>query len=432
MCDELCGENGTNFVRLLIITNHFWPEDFQINDLAFELASRGHQVTVLSSIPNYPHGRFYDGYGIFRRRREVHRGVTIHRIPVIPRGAGRRRNLILNYVSSAISFCLHAVWFGRKKYDATFVFNTSPATIAFPAIVVRTLYGTPHVMWVLDLWPESVSATSAVNNRYVIGMLRGMMRFIYRRCDRLLISSRGFRKHIDDVGGYEGDMVYLPNWVSTPAEAPSSIEPVGVPALPQGFRIVFTGNIGAAQDFPTVLDAAERLTNYPDIHWLIVGDGRKAEEVAMEVSRRGLEKQVHLLGRFPASTMTYFYDRADVLLLPLRDAPIFRITVPRKLQAYMASGKPIIAAIDGEGSDLVRESQAGVCCPAADPRRLAEAVKSLYEMPVDRRREMGRRGQEFAHKHFDRDTIVRFVEDLLQSMHPNRRTVRDVRERRIA
>ena len=375
-------------MHVLIFTNHFSPESFRINDLAFGLVERGHEVSVVTGLPNYPEGKVYSGYGYFKRRREVINGVSVCRIPLIPRGRGRSINLVLNYLSSAFYFCTLAPFLCRAKYDVIFVFETSPVTIGLPAIVMKWLKRIPIVFWVLDLWPDSLSATGAVTNSFILSMVRNVVRFIYKRCDRILISSRGFEKSVEAVGGYDHKVDYFPNWVE-PQMATTNCDAFGeLPALPAGFRIVFTGNIGVAQDFDTILNAATMLSDRKDIQWVIVGDGRQVDHVREEISKRGLQDCFHLVGRFPLETMPYFCDAADALLLPLRDEPIFALTAPGKLCSYLASGKPVIAAINGEGANLVEEAQAGVACHAEDPAGLRDAVLKLYETPESERKAM--------------------------------------------
>ena len=401
-------------MKILIITNHFWPEDFKVNEMAFDLVEKGHDVTVMSGIPNYPKGKFFDGYGLFKRTTETHHGVKIHRMPLIPRLAGRSHHLIMNYLSSAISFCFFALFHGRKKFDVTFVFNTSPATVALPAILIKKIYGTPIVMWVLDLWPESISATSAIKTPWILRLVKTMMRSIYRQCDRILMASKGFESNIRGVGGYEGELTYFPNWTDLPEKSEEESNDLAkLPELPNGFKIVFTGNIGAAQDFETVLSAAEQLKEHDYIHWIIVGDGRMADWVKSEVDKRGIESHFQLVGRYPGHTMSYFLDQADVLLLTLSDRPIFALTVPRKLPAYMSGGKPILTSIQGEVAKIVNEADAGIACPAQDPTAMATAVMKLYDLPETLRSEMGERAKKYCEQHFDSHTIFLKLDQIL-------------------
>lgn len=401
-------------MKILIVTNHFWPENFRINDLALGLIERGHEVSVLTGVPNYPEGRFYDGYGIFKRRFEVYQGIKISRFPLIPRGRGRSWELALNYLSSAFFSCLCAPFYCRDKYDVIFVFETSPVTIGLPAILLKKLKSIPIVFWVLDLWPDSLSATGAVRSPSILGLVRKVVRLIYRQCDRLLVSSRGFINNIRETGGYHGEITYFPNWVEPDyLEVSSQAE---LPDLPNGFLIMFAGNIGAAQDFPTILSAAEKLKQYTDIHWVILGDGRMSEWVREQVTIRGLNDTFHLLGRYPAQSMPEFFSKADALLITLKDEPIFALTVPGKLQSYIACGKPIISGINGEGANIIKMARVGLCAPAECPEKLAKNIMSLYNMSVEKRIEMGENGRNYCSQEFDREYLFNKLESIFEDL----------------
>lgn len=404
-------------MHILIVTNHFWPENFRINDLAVGLKERGHEVSVLTGVPDYPEGKFYQGYGIFKRRFEEHRGIRVARFPLFPRGRGRGWELALNYFSSAFFSCLCAPFYCRGQYDVIFVFDTSPVTIGLPAILLKRIKSIPMIFWILDLWPESLSATGAVRSPKALSLVRYMVRFIHGQCDRILTSSRGFAQSIVATGGYDREIVYFPNWVESeylqPAENLPSAE---FPIIPRGFRIMFAGNIGVAQDFETILSAAERLSSCLDIHWVIIGDGRMADWVREEVRKRKLEEQFHLLGRYPAEAMPQFFMQADALLMTLRREPIFALTAPGKLQSYMACGKPIIAGLDGEGAMLVKEADAGVVCPAESPVELADRVLELYHMSSEARRQLGENGKQFAREHFDRNRLIDSLENMMTEL----------------
>ncbi len=392
-------------MRLLIVTNHFLPENFRVNDLAFGLRDRGHDVTVLTGLPDYPDG-------LLRRRDEVIEGGRVVRFPRVPRGDGRPWRQATNYISGALGASLVAPLLARGKPDVVFVFETSPVTIGLPALVVRKLAGVPVIFWVLDLWPESLSATGAVRNPGLLTLARQAVRFIYQRCDRVLVSSRGFEKSIRQTGGYEGEITYFPNWVE-PEYLAGPGDDVDLPALPEGFRIMFAGNIGAAQDFPTLLDAAERCRDEPDIQWVILGDGRRAGWVKEQVEARGLSGCFHLLGRFPSDTMTTFFSKADAMLMSLRREPIFALTAPGKLQSYMASGRPILACLDGEGAGLVQDADCGLACPAERADLLAENVRKLRAMSAPEREAMGGRGKAYCDTHFDRDKLFDRLESVM-------------------
>lgn len=400
-------------MRVLVVTTYFWPENFRINDLAADLAAKGHVVTVFTGIPNYPEGKFFRGYGLFAKRDEHYRGVRILRYPLIPRGKGKPWNLALNYLSGAVFSSVLAPFKCREPFDVIFVCQLSPVTVGFPAVVLKKWRSIPVVFWILDLWPESLQATGAVRSQAALGVVRRLVRWLYRHCDRILVSSRGFTQGVAATGGYAGPVIHFPNWVEPEYAACGGAPNAALPALPGGFRILFAGNIGEAQDFPTLLDAAERLRTVPDIQWIVLGDGRKAAWVRSEAERRGLGRQFHLMGRFPAETMPRFYAAADALLVPLRKEPSFELTAPGKLTSYLASGRPIIAALDGEGARIVEEAGAGVTCPAGNPELLAATILALYRASPEERARMGERGKAYCSEHFDRTQLLDRLEQVL-------------------
>lgn len=381
------------------------------------LKERGHDIAVLTGIPNYPSGRFFPGYGIFKRRVEYLQGIKVMRVPLIPRGRGKAWNLVLNYLSFTVMSCLITPFYCRDKYDLIFVFETSPVTVGLPAIIVKRWQSIPIIFWVLDLWPENLSATGSVHSSKALSLIRCLVRFIYSRCDRILVSSRGFVQSVRAIGGYSGKIGYFPNWVE-PEYLDQKDKDITstLPCLPDGFRVMFAGNIGAAQDFETILLAAEKLIAYPDIHWVILGDGRRAEWVKAQVQKRGLGRQFHLLGRYPAETMPAFFASADVMLMSLKRDRIFALTVPGKLQAYLAGGKPIIAALDGEGAQLVEEANAGLTCPAESPALLAMRILEMYRMSPEERRRLGENGFLYCKDNFDRSKLFNKLETIMEEI----------------
>ena len=398
-------------MRVLIVTHYFYPERSRINDLAVGLSERGHEVTVYSPIPSYPEGRFYPGYGFFQGRRGKFHGMRVLRFPVIPRGSGSRVRLFIEYASAALMSSLLAPAYCRDTYDVTFVFEASPVSVGLPAVVLKRLRSIPIVFWILDLWPDTLEAVGGIRSPFILRPVERFVRFLYDHCDRILISSNGFRAGVEKAG-YRGPIDYFPNWVEAEyLAAPNSRDPL--PELPEGFRIMFAGNIGESQDFETILCAAEWLRDR-DIHWLVLGDGRAASWVRQEIARRQLAGRVHLLGRFPGSMMAPFFQQADVLLATLRRAPAFALTAPGKLQSYLASGKPIIAAMDGEGGQMIEDAGAGFAVPASSPAKLVDCVETLYRMSADERGKLGASGRAYCEEHFDRGRLLSRLEGVLQ------------------
>lgn len=265
----------------------------------------------------------------------------------------------------------------------------------------------PAVFWLQDIWPESLSATGAISSRLMLKMVRILIHFIYHGCDMILTQSRVFSSYIERDGISSDRIRYFPN------SAEDLYKPVTLEAdsseyttMPSGFKVVFAGNIGAAQDFGTILSAAERIKNYKDIHWVIIGEGRMRPWVEEEVRKRGLSETVHLIGRYPMETMPRFFALADVLLVTLKKEPIFALTIPGKIQSYLACARPIIAALDGEGARVVEESGAGLACPAENPDSLAETVLRLYNMAADERDRMARQGRRYFEDNFERHMLM--------------------------
>lgn len=379
-----------------------------------ELKRRGHTVTILTGKPNYPDGDYFPGYGFFRTSREDYHGIPVIRVPLITRGKSKGLRLALNYLSFVFFASLFGPLYCRGRYDAIFVFEPSPITVCLPAIVLKKIFGAPIFFWVLDLWPESLSATGAVSSPFVLGLVRGLVRFIYSQCDRILVSSKGFIEFIAPFGVKAENIRYFPNWAEEIYwRRPEGEAPAAFKAVPPGFRLVFAGNIGAAQNFETLLGAAELLKGNTTIQWVILGDGRMADWVKEEIAKRGLAGTFHMLGRHtPEDVARVFFD-ADALLVSLRPDPVFALTVPGKVQSYLACGKPVVASLEGEGARLIKEAGAGLAAPAGDPAALAKAVLALKEMPQQERGQMGARGLAYCRENFLMETLVARLETWL-------------------
>lgn len=391
-------------VRLLIVTQYFWPEGFSINELVETLKSRGVQVEVLTGKPNYPRGVVYPGYRSWGWGQESHAGICIHRIPILPRGQNRWR-LGLNYLSFVLSGLLFGSWLLRKKrFDVIFVYAPSPILQAIPAIFLGRLKNCPVVLWVQDLWPESLSATGYVQSPWVLKLVEHTVRFIYRHVDLLLVQSKAFEEPVARLAATT-PIYYHPNSVDGSFAAAVTDVPPEVPGLDAGFSIMFAGNIGAAQAVSVIVEAAELLKEYPDIHFVVLGDGSSREEMLKEKQLRNLDN-LHLPGRFPVETMPGFMQKAAVLLVTLADKSIFAATVPNKIQAYLAAGRPIIACLNGEGARLVDEAGAGLSTPAEDAKGLADTILRLYKHSPSEREKMGENGRRYYLEHFNHEHLA--------------------------
>jgi glycosyltransferase involved in cell wall biosynthesis len=391
-------------VRVLVVTQYFWPEGFSINSVVKTLLEKGVEVDVLTGKPNYPSGKIFPGYSSWGCQRESHQGININRIPLLSRGRGEWR-LALNYLSFVASGLLFAPWLLRnKKFDVIFVYGTSPILQAIPAIFLGWLKGSKVVLWVQDLWPESLSATGHVKNPQVLKLVEWVVRFIYRHSDLLLVQSRAFDEPVRALASGT-PIVYYPNSVDDSFAKPATGDVPSIKGLGQGFSVLFAGNIGAAQAVAVIVEAAVLLKEYVEINFVVMGDGSSRAWMLKEVQQRGLNN-LHLPGRFPVEAMPGFMQQASALLVSLADQPIFSVTVPNKVQAYMAAGRPIIACLNGEGARLVVEAGAGFATPAEDAQALADTVLRLYRQPFSERETMGNNGRKYYQEHFDHARLV--------------------------
>lgn len=407
-------------MRLLVVSQYFWPENFRINDLVAELRRRGHDVTVLTGLPNYPEGVIFSEYRRQPARFGNYEGAEVIRVPIIPRGKGRVQ-LILNYASFVLTAATLGAWHLRgQRFDAIFVFQVSPVTLCLPAILIGRLKHIPIVMWVLDLWPDTLSAVGAVRSPLVLGLVDRMVRFIYRSSDLVLAQSRAFLPSITKSAAGVTPVRYFPAWVEPLFRGGlESVEPAPEVREFEGtFNVLFAGNIGESQDFPAILNAAEALRSHTDIRWLIVGDGRAAEWVRSEITRRGLADSVRLFGRHPVERMPSFFRAAGALLVTLKGDPVFAMTIPGKLQTYLATGLPIVALLDGEGARVLEESGAGLVGASGDSVALAERVVQLASLPPAARAAMGARGPVYAAREFDRERLLSQLEEWMYDLVP--------------
>ncbi len=392
-------------MRVLVVSQYFWPENFRINAIVESMVERGIEVEVLTGKPNYPEGDIYTGYCAWGCQTEQWKGALLHRVPLFPRGRNSHLRLLLNYGSFIFFGMISGSWLLRKRqYNVIFVYGLSPILLALPALFIGWLKGKKVIIWVQDLWPESLSATGYIRNRFIIGAVRQVVRFIYRHADLLLVQSRAFEEPVRALAS-DTPIVYYPNSVDDTFSVPAKSEPPLVPGLDKKFLVMFAGNIGTAQAVDVIVDAASHLKAYTDIHFVVLGDGSCREEMLKEAQQRGLTN-LNLPGRFPVETMPGFMQKASALLVTLADRPIFEVTVPNKIQAYLAAGRPVIACLNGEGARLVAEAGAGMATPAEDAQALADTILRLYRLSPVEREKMGENGRRYYQEHFDHDHLV--------------------------
>lgn len=400
-------------MRVLLVTQYFYPENFKSNDIALELTRRGHEVTVLTGLPNYPEGKVHENYGFFKRVKENYQGVNVIRTWLVPRGKGGGIRLFLNYFSWAFFASIRALFLSfQKEFDVILVHEPSPITQGFPAIVVKKIQKIPLHFWVLDLWPESLTSAGGINNKYVLSIFTKMVKYIYNNSDKILVSSKGFKESILAKGDYNDKLVYFPNWAEDSILKGNSNYPI--PDLPKGFKIIFAGNIGVAQDVNSIIKTALILKEKTDIHFVFIGDGRSKVQLEDFVIENDLNQTVHFLGRFPIDAMKTFFNQADVLLVSLKDELIFNVTVPAKLQAYLCTQKPILGMLNGEGAAIINDANCGLSVNAGDSNGLAEKALKLYEMSNEERNILGGNGFKYFEENFTMSKCIDNLEFILK------------------
>lgn len=403
-------------MRILIVSQYFWPETFLINDLAATLQRIGHDVTVATGKPNYPSGTIAEGYrkgGV--ETENFADGVRVVRVPLRPRGSGGAWNLACNY----LSFVVNASWhlpraLRRQKFDVILVFAISPITAAIPAILLKALKRTHLAIWVQDLWPESLEATGYVRSRVLLGGVGAMVRLIYGAADTLLVQSEAFLVPVSRFAAAD-KLVVFRNFAPVDPLVERPVDPAVRALFADGLTIVFTGNLGKAQNLDTMLDAAGHLrATAPKIRFVVAGTGSEFERMERLVLERQLDN-VHLLGWLDSATMPDLYRHADALLVTLGDTPALRATIPSKIQAYMQAGRPLLGALEGEASRIIREAGAGLTVPSGDGHALSQAILTLAGMSSTKRAELGRNARNYFLEHFETEKAARTLVSILAS-----------------
>ena len=408
-------------MKILVVSQYFWPEPFIINQLVDTLARQGHDITVFTGKPNYPDGRIYEGFDQKGESAETfHDSVKVYRIPLRPRFSASSINLALNYLSFIYSGLRCFPRLSRHlQADAILVFAPSPITSAIPAILIKFLRKWHLAIWVQDLWPESLAATGHVRNTKLLKAIGWLVKWIYSRADTLLIQSRAFKDPVGEMACAE-KIVYYPNSIlkqSFDEKNDGNLPATLLQQLKSSFSVVFAGNLGRAQSLETIIEAAKQLNDIPDVRFFLIGSGSMSDWLAQQKVKYGLDNVV-IAGRFPMDMMPNIYAHADALLVTLTRDEIFALTVPSKIQAYLAAGKPIIAAVDGEGGRVVLEANAGLVSPAEDVHGLLSSIRTLTQMSPEERSELGENAQEYFNQHFEMEGQARKLIEILSSRLP--------------
>jgi len=379
--------------HILVISQYFYPEQFRINDICSEWVKRGYKVTVITGIPNYPQGKYFEGYGLLKKRKETYNGINIIRLPLVPRG-NNSIMLGLNYFSFVVSGFLWKI-LTKIKADYVFIFEVSPMTQALPGVWYANKRNVPCYLYVQDLWPENVEIITGIKNKFILGNIGKMVDYIYTHSTRIFTTSKSFVKSIHERGVPIEKVEYWPQYAE---DFYIPLDKESIPEIPKNnaFNIIFAGNIGNAQGLDILPKAAAiiKMKNPSiDIQFNIVGDGRYKAELIKLVTSLNLEESFNFISKQPASRIPELMAANDAAFLSLTDNDLFTKTIPAKLQSYMACGVPSIASAAGETENIIRIANAGVCSPPGDIECLADLMieisskskKELHQIGINAR-----------------------------------------------
>ena len=391
--------------HILVLSQYFYPESFRINDMCTEWVKRGYKVTVLTGIPNYPQGKFYDGYGYTKKRKEIWNGMEIIRIPLIPRG-NNAIGMICNYLSFVVSGFFWKM-FTQIKADYVFMYEVSPMTQALIGVWYAKKHRIPCYLYVQDLWPENVEIVTGIHSKLVLEPIGKMVDYIYERCDKIFTTSESFVKEIVKRGVSEQKVKFWPQYAEEfyrPHDANGVRED-------EEFVVTFTGNIGVAQGLDILPKVAVILKEQEcNVKFNIVGDGRYREEFEKKIQENNVSEMFELVGRKPAEEIPQILANSDAAFLSFMDNPLFKKTIPAKLQSYMACGMPIIASASGESKRIIEEARCGVCCPIGNVSDLAVSILKVSQMQGGERCKLGENAKQYCEKHFDKKTLMNYID----------------------
>jgi glycosyltransferase involved in cell wall biosynthesis len=387
-------------MKILLVSQYFYPEPFIINDLVKTLVEHGHEVVVYTGKPNYPEGEIYEGFEANGFVEDKFNGnVKVYRVPLRPRHKSGAKNLVLNYLSFIYSGIKYSSRIKENNFDVIFSFGLSPITAVIPAIYIKYKFKKRLTLWVQDLWPESLVATGYIKNKFLLYPITLLVKWIYRNCDQILVQSKGFKIPVSHHT--QKELIYYPNSIKVEKNKsllslPSKLSET----LKNNFCLVFAGNLGKAQALEVILDAAENLRDLKKFKIIFVGSGSLSKWLQIQKEKRNLF-DIELPGRFPMDMMPVIYEEADGLIVSLRDNKIINYTIPSKIQSYLSSGKPIIGTLNGEGAKVILESESGYVSEAGCPKGLEVSIRKLYHLNRDERVKLGQKGLEFFNLNFD-------------------------------
>ena len=400
--------------HILVISQYFFPENFRINDICKQWVAKGYKVTVVTGIPNYPQGKFFKGYGFFKKRNELYEGINIIRLPIIARGNSSIR-LVLNYLSFVIS---GGIWslFSKMKPTHVFIFEVSPMTQALPGVWFAQRKNIPCLLYVQDLWPENVEIVTGIKNPLIIQSIGKMVDYIYKHSTKILTTSNSFINAIENRGVPRDKIQFWPQYAEDFYQV---IRNKPDNKTVQELSIVFTGNIGTAQGLEILPLVAARIKsmNLPKkIVFTLIGDGRYKSELKKIIFDQDLSEYFYFIDRQPAEKIPEILSKHDVALLTLANDKLFSMTIPAKLQSYMACGMPIIGSVSGESSNIIQESHSGM---TSSPENVEMFIENLIRFSESSKKDlniMGKNSREYYDQHFNKDRLLKEMDLELENI----------------
>ena len=391
-------------MRILVISQYFWPESFRINEIVKFLRDNNHEVDILTGIPNYPEGKLFDEYKLDKKKYNSYHGASIFRIPVFLRRDGRQIFLFFNYISFIFSSIIYGFFLLRnKKYDIVFSFATSPLTSSLPAIFFSKIKGCKSFVWVLDMWPDILLELNILKNNYFYKIISEISKFIYRNFDYILCQSKSFQERIYSYNNNNNN-IYFPAWSESIEKTEKKITKYD---NDKSFKIVFTGNIGEAQNFDKVIKAVISLKNYDDIKWIIVGSGRELKNIKEIIRKEGIKNFI-LEGKKNIEDINYYHSIANALFVSLKSGEAISSTIPGKLQTYLKANKFILGMVKGESKKIIEESGIGICVDPDSPDELVKSILYLKSHPeILEKINNSNLGTDYLEKNFNKDLILR-------------------------
>ncbi len=399
--------------KILVVTQHFWPENFRINDIVEGFLQDGIAVDVLCGLPNYPKGEWFPGYSAAGPFEEEWHGAHLYRCKEIPRRGNTSVNIFLNYVSWPW-YAAHALHRLPGGYDAVFCFNTSPVLMCWPAIRYAKKHRIPFTNYVLDIWPENLYSVLNVQNKALRAIAQGVSDSLYKKADRLIAMSEPLQQRLCQRTGMPPQKVAVIPQYCEDFYAVSQPDAALQAQFGGRFNLVSTGTFTPAQSLETVITAVQdaRSRGADTLHLLLVGDGMSRAALEAKVKELHAENAVTFYGSVPATDIPKFTALADALIVCLSDSPDLGLTVPAKVASYMAAGKPVLASMDGAGNAAVAAA-GGLSSPACDAAALADNLLALTRMDASQRAAMGQSAKEYYLAHYRRSELLRKLEHFI-------------------